>query len=50
MMQYIERLEKTIAEKDCNCEPKSTTVMEEKTIETTTKTTIKKSLLIPKFC
>lgn len=41
MMQYIERLEKTIAEKDCNCEPKSTTVTEEKTIETTTKTTIK---------
>lgn len=41
MMQYIERLEKTIAEKDCKCEPKSTTVTEEKTIETTTKTIIK---------
>ena len=41
MMQYIERLETTIAEKDCNCEPKTTVVTEEKTVETTTKTTVK---------
>jgi len=34
MMQYIERLEVTIAEKDCNCDPKTT-------VETTTKTTVK---------
>ena len=41
MMQYIERLEVTIAEKDCNCDPKTTVVTEEKTVETTTKTTVK---------
>ena len=41
MMQYIERLEVTIAEKDCNCDPKTTVVTEEKMIETTTKTTVK---------
>lgn len=42
MMQYIRRLETTIAEKDCNCDPKTTMVTEEKTVETTTKTTVKK--------
>lgn len=42
MMQYIRRLETTIAEKDCNCDPKTTMVTEEKTMETTTKTTVKK--------
>ena len=41
MMHYIERLEVTIAEKDCNCDPKTTVVTEEKTVETTTKTTVK---------
>ncbi len=41
MMQYIERLEVTIAEKDCNCDPKTTVVTEETTVETTTKTTVK---------
>jgi len=42
MMHYIQRLETTITEKDCNCEPKSTVVTEEKTVETTTtKTTVK---------
>jgi hypothetical protein len=42
MMHYIQRLETTITEKDCNCEPKSTVVTEEKTLETTTtKTTVK---------
>lgn len=41
MMQYIERLEVTIAEKDCNCDPKTMVVTEEKTVETTTKTTLK---------
>ncbi len=41
MMQYIRRLETTIAEKDCNCDPKTTVVTEETTVETTTKTTVK---------
>lgn len=43
MMTYIKRLETTIAEKDCNCEPKTTTVVEEEKITVSTKTTTKNS-------
>lgn len=43
MMTYIKRLETTIAEKDCNCEPKTTTVIEEEKVTNTTKTTSKNS-------
>ncbi len=40
LMQYIKRLETTIAEKDCNCETPEALVTEEKTVTTTTKTTV----------
>jgi type IX secretion system PorP/SprF family membrane protein len=43
MMTYIKRLETTIAEKDCNCEPKTTTIIEEEKVTNTTKTTSKNS-------
>ena len=43
MLTYIKRLESTIAEKDCNCEPKTTTVIEEEKEKISTKTTSKSS-------
>ena len=43
MMTYIQRLETTIAEKDCNCEPKTTVITEEEKVIITTKTTSKNS-------
>lgn len=44
MMLYIQRLETTIAEKDCNCEPKTTTVVEGEKVTVTTKTTSKNNV------
>jgi len=41
MMTYINRLEITIAEKDCNCEPKTTEISEEIKETSTSKTTTK---------
>ncbi|WP_333693534.1 PorP/SprF family type IX secretion system membrane protein [Flavobacterium sp.] len=45
LIQYIKRLETTIAEKDCNCETPEAMVTEEKTVTTTTKTMVNNKVI-----